>query len=476
MKLNEYTQAIERKYLKEGCDTRVSPRSTSPRKRKMNEDALRSSNEATEQFDRLYKAIKNTKSESLQIQYWLKDFIDEFYRSVDVKKLNEIYSDFIQANRLIDKAESSAKFGCGKVNESYGRKKTNESIAVDDMFGASYQYGLESVIDVLNAELGLNLSYRDDWEAVHNICDTFGIKFDENGNILRESYKHLLNSKKLNEDRHDDRRVREYLSELLYGIKDSGLQELVRNIIFSYASSMDWDYVVDLIIKYMPECTLELKDLGIIDESYKINESSSKEVVDLTGYEECNSSVDGFNIYRKRITDKNGKLIRAEWAAQDFGENEKPFRITYKQAIGEEPIVDSPTKRLRKDLGKAFLPIREAKYGPYAPQDGWTEEDIELHKSIDWPSRNYFDYPVESDSFEGQAILYSTEFADGKKYVPATFIKYIRSNPLFPPYYAPKDMDKTGFVGPMYDGNNHGSYQIHDRYETEEIYRALSWD
>lgn len=237
MKLNEYVEAIERKYkLDEGLDKSIKP----IKRKKLNEDALGSSNEATEQFDRLYKAIKNTKSESLQIQYWLKNFIDEFYRSIDVKKLNEIYSDFIEANKFIDKAESSAKFGCGKVNESYN--------------------------------------------------------------------------------------------------------------------------------------------------------------------------------------------------------------------------------------------LREAKYGPYAPQDGWTEEDIELHKSIDWPSRNYFDYPVESDSFEGQAILYSTEFDGGKKYVPATFIKYIRSNPLFPPYYAPKDMDKTGFVGPMYDGNNHGSYQIHDRYETEEIYRALSWD
>ena len=430
-------------------------------------------------------------------------------------KLNE-YVEAIERKYKLDE-------DIDKSTKSIKRKKLNESIFVDDMFGALYQDGLESVIDVLNAELGLNLSYRDDWEAVHNICDIFGIKFDENGNILRESYKHSLKSKKLNEDRHSDRRVREYLSELLYGIKDSGLQELVRNIIFSYASSMDWNYVVDLIIKYMPECTLELKDLGIIDESYKINEDTTNSIpfrfvntveekygmtmeeFDKLANDIANEVVDEYPERYARVdisdieANTNGLIAidffinNGDWKwdhgwfndwMNEFAENHPEFKIkhVYSENIGESgrDVSDqihryyfTPTEEFLNNRKNDTIAIKESNFSPY---DGWTEEDIELHKSIDWPSRNYFDYPVESDSFKGQAILYSTAFEGGKEYVPATFIKYIRSNPIFPPYYAPKDLDKTGFVGPMYDGNNHGNYQIHDRYETEEIYRALSWD
>ena len=106
-------------------------------------------------------------------------------------------------------------------------------------------------------------------------------------------------------------------------------------------------------------------------------------------------------------------------------------------------------------------------------EDGWAEEDINLHKSIDWESRNYMDFPVTTDSFVGEAILYG----EGKdKLKNVKMIKYLVANPFYPPYYAPKEnpfKEYSNVVGPMYDGRKHGSYQIHNRYETQELYDTL---
>lgn len=112
----------------------------------------------------------------------------------------------------------------------------------------------------------------------------------------------------------------------------------------------------------------------------------------------------------------------------------------------------------------------------YKPEDGWTPEDIELHKSIDWKARNYEDYMVEDDSFNGVAILYGIGSEPVLKHTK--FYKFIRSNGIFPPYYAPaerKPFDEKyrPYVGPMYDGRKHKSYDIHDRYETQSLYDAL---
>lgn len=119
--------------------------------------------------------------------------------------------------------------------------------------------------------------------------------------------------------------------------------------------------------------------------------------------------------------------------------------------------------------------LDEGLFGDYKDYDGWTKEDIELHDNIDWPSRNYFDYPVDGDSFESTAVLYTPQ---GKKTVKTTFVKYIRSNPIFPPYYAPKDTKpfgtKISYVGPMADGHSKNGYDIHDRYETQEVYDVMS--
>jgi len=112
-----------------------------------------------------------------------------------------------------------------------------------------------------------------------------------------------------------------------------------------------------------------------------------------------------------------------------------------------------------------------SRYTDYNKEDGWTDEDIAKHKEIDWKERNYSDYPIPEDSFTSEAVAYTD---NGTKRAKVKFIKYIRSNPIFPPYYAPEKKPFTGVVGPMYDGNKHGSYGIHDRYESQDIYDALS--
>lgn len=101
----------------------------------------------------------------------------------------------------------------------------------------------------------------------------------------------------------------------------------------------------------------------------------------------------------------------------------------------------------------------------------WDPADVELHKSIDWKARDYKDYPVVKDSFEYPAIGYSD---DGTKTEKIKFIKYLRSNPIFPPYYAPEKNPFPELLGPMYDGERYGFYDIHNRYESQHIYDLLS--
>ena len=109
-------------------------------------------------------------------------------------------------------------------------------------------------------------------------------------------------------------------------------------------------------------------------------------------------------------------------------------------------------------------------YNAYDKVDGWSDDDIELHKSINWKDRNYEDYDA-GDSYIGVATLYGDGEPQESK---VEFHKFIRSNPIFPPYYAPINKPFEHGVGPMFDGNTHGRYDVHDRYETQELYDTLS--
>ena len=124
--------------------------------------------------------------------------------------------------------------------------------------------------------------------------------------------------------------------------------------------------------------------------------------------------------------------------------------------------------------------IRSNRYQDYNPSDGWTDEDIQLHKEIDWAGRNYDDYPVDQDTYMGNITLYTYDGRQITKNVE--MVKYLRANPIYPPYYAPRNKQpfEKGFycksyTGPMYDGNRHNGYDVHDRFEDYKLYNMLSY-
>lgn len=102
----------------------------------------------------------------------------------------------------------------------------------------------------------------------------------------------------------------------------------------------------------------------------------------------------------------------------------------------------------------------------------WKPEDIELHKSINWKERNYEDFAVSEDSFETEVVAYELKGGPQRKTVKV--VKHLRANPIYPPYYRATQQPFKNVVGPMYDGHKHGKYDIHDRYETQEVYDILS--
>lgn len=108
----------------------------------------------------------------------------------------------------------------------------------------------------------------------------------------------------------------------------------------------------------------------------------------------------------------------------------------------------------------------------YDPTHGWTEEDIALHKSIDWKARNYMPYRDETDTFEGEVTAYGLGNQPQKANV--TFVKEFSPNPIYSPVYVPKTNPFEGTVGFMYDGNKHNGYLVMDRTETQKVYDMLS--
>lgn len=170
--------------------------------------------------------------------------------------------------------------------------------------------------------------------------------------------------------------------------------------------------------------------------------------------------------YNDKYPDYDNPLTgikKIEFAGHNYPEKELHYIVT-----------DIDGKQFWAIVGNIpYSMLKESSRSNYNTEDGWTEEDINLHKSIDWKSRNYMDFPVTTDSFVGEAILYG----EGKdKLKNVKMIKYLVANPLYPPYYAPKEnpfKEYDNVVGPIYDGRKRGSYQIHNRYETQELYDTL---
>ena len=103
--------------------------------------------------------------------------------------------------------------------------------------------------------------------------------------------------------------------------------------------------------------------------------------------------------------------------------------------------------------------------------DNWDQKDIDLYNSIDWKDRNYDEYEVADDEITSEVTAYGY---DGPETKIVKMHKFIRPNAIYPPYYKAVEEPFDNVVGPMYDGNRHGKYDIHDRYETQELYDLLS--
>lgn len=113
----------------------------------------------------------------------------------------------------------------------------------------------------------------------------------------------------------------------------------------------------------------------------------------------------------------------------------------------------------------------EEKLIEFDPND-WEEEDIEFWNHIDWQKNGYSDFARTDDTITAKVTKYSMHNDPETKEV--TMCKYFRANPIYPPYYAAVEKPFDKCVGPMYDGHKAGKVDIHDRYETQEVYDLLS--
>ena len=155
----------------------------------------------------------------------------------------------------------------------------------------------------------------------------------------------------------------------------------------------------------------------------------------------------------------------------------KKYNKTLRERLTEEldKASDDEKKIMTESLNTLGIKLNEEKdFFGQEIYKGWKPEDIEKHKEIDWKARNYSEYVDPEDSFTGEAIMYLGNGETEKKQVK--FVKAIRPNAVFSPYYRPEENPFKNSIGPMYDGKSHGAYDIHDRYETPEVYRSLSED
>lgn len=99
---------------------------------------------------------------------------------------------------------------------------------------------------------------------------------------------------------------------------------------------------------------------------------ASNDVINLDEYEYV-TNVDGYQVYRKIVTDENGQT-RGIWVAQDQDRQYPPFSITYRQARGYDPITEyeANARKLGREIGQMLFgtesieasskPIRQFKY------------------------------------------------------------------------------------------------------------------
>ena len=169
-------------------------------------------------------------------------------------------------------------------------------------------------------------------------------------------------------------------------------------------------------------------------------------------------------------------LIDAE--IEDYGDEYEEETKKASGLIDEYPAIQIIKDRF--EIKPIYAEFRESKNkessrmkeGFEFDYSGWKKEDIELHKKIDWEARDYKEYVVPGTEYEDSTHFYGD---DGLEIVKEIYAKRLRPNPTFPPYYGPVDNTSTKkWTSAMYDGRSKDGYNIHDRRESWEVYRALS--
>lgn len=435
---------------------------------------------------------ENEENKTYQIQYWLtEEDRDEGFSDIFVDTFDKKLDATLYAGKMVDRGDVACvevyETDTNKVVFGYDGART-WSDDDEDTLEESKQLN-EMVIDlILDRKDGMSYSPED----FYRDCMQYSSTFDG-------------------------------IADAITRAMDEGTEEDVKKAICDYIRANDYnEKICDFVnsVQWLEESLKEARGAGKgqkLDKFFRLvgnlhKDNLSKEEIERL--EKAKSEVEKFeptSEYEKKDKKnllqqiervlKDGKLEEAinldrhvweGWTVQDFIDEleplfdqimsghswQKPFKDKaelkawcidnqpyYKRYIPE--VVEYFFKKMKKNEN-----LNE-KLVAYDPAQ-WEPEDIELHKSINWKERNWEDFVVTDDSFETDVMLYGlgkNKYTEKRKTVEV--FKTLRANPIYPPYYGAVEQPFIDAVGPMFNGNKHGKYSIHDRYETQEHYDSM---
>jgi hypothetical protein len=143
---------------------------------------------------------------------------------------------------------------------------------------------------------------------------------------------------------------------------------------------------------------------------YHEYDESLNESIDISDYEELHYPLrDGDKYYQLYRKIENGKGVWAAAELDKYGSNVvgEPFKITYEQARGFEPIEDSSIRKLSRDLGKKLLPKRENLNEAYRPLAiGYMILKKEIPNHVNYAEFANYDEVVTAIPSEGDVVVY----------------------------------------------------------------------
>lgn len=164
------------------------------------------------------------------------------------------------------------------------------------------------------------------------------------------------------------------------------------------------------LMKYLDTVVSEF--VKKFEEEYQYYEfdESLKESIDISDYEELHYPLrDGDKYYQLYRKIENGKGVWAAAELDKYGSDVigEPFKITYEQARGFEPIEDSSIRELSRDLGKKLLPKRENLNEAYRPLAiGYMILKKEIPNHINYAEFANYDEVVTAIPSEAVVVVY----------------------------------------------------------------------